>query len=194
MNKAALNEKTQHLISSLEIVYDLKTIPRSGWIQSGIQPGNVESIASHSYGMSILILFLRSRLHAAGIDVERAINMALVHDLAEAITGDYTPVDGISSADKHAEESSAFENITNQIQEKEYLCELWNEFESGETQEARLVKRIDKLDMLVQAYLYEKKYSVNLDSFWENMDELFLASESESIYNYLRKNRFQGKG
>jgi hypothetical protein len=48
--------------------------------------------------------------------------------------------------------------------------------------------------MLMQAYLYEKKYEMRLDSFWEDMDDLFRGSESESIYNFIKSNRFEFKG
>jgi len=47
---------------------------------------------------------------------------------------------------------------------------------------------------LIQAYLYEKKYEIRLDSFWKNMDDMFQGSESESIYTYISSNRFELKG
>ena len=193
--KATQNKKnTLELIHSLETVYQLKSIPRTGWIQSGIDPGQVESIAGHSYGMSILILYLRPSLLANGVNVERALNMALIHDIAEALVGDITPHDNVSLDQKYNEEVAAFRQITQHVAEGEYFQELWDDFESVGSIEAQVVKRIDKLDMLMQAYLYEKKYSIRLDSFWENMEELFKDSESEPIYNYIRLNRFEIKG
>ncbi len=186
--------QTPQLISSLETVYQLKSMPRSGWIQSGVNRTEVESIAGHSFGMSILILFLRPVLQGNGINVERALNMALIHDIAESIVGDLTPNDAVSLDDKHASELEAFQQIMKHVQEGDYFQELWDDFESVGSDEAKLVKRIDKLDMLIQAYLYEKKFAIRLDSFWENMDALFKDTESESIYNYICLNRFELKG
>ena len=194
MNDTTRDNQTHHLISSLEHIYQLKSIPRSGWLQSGIDELGVESIAAHSYGMSILILHLRSELQSAGVNVERALNMALVHDIAESIVGDMTPQDNVSEGAKYEAESVAFEQIVSCVQQGEYFLDLWEDFEAIKSPEAKVVKRIDKLDMLIQAYLYEKKYEIRLDSFWENMDELFRESESESIYTYIRSNRFELKG
>jgi len=186
--------QTKNLISSLEHIYQLKTIPRSGWLQSGIAPEGVESIASHSYGMSILIMHLRSELETNGVNVERALNMALVHDIAESIVGDLTPLDNVSESEKYVAEAAAFKQIVKGVREGEYFQDLWEDFESVKSPEAQVVKRIDKLDMLIQAYLYEKKYELRLDSFWENMNDLFKGSESQPIYTYIRSNRFEVKG
>ncbi len=120
--------------------------------------------------------------------------MAMIHDIAEAIVGDLTPLDGVLLEDKHVAEANAFDQIVKDVQEGKYFKELWEDFETANSAEAMLVKRIDKLDMLIQAFLYEKKFSLRLDSFWENMDQLFKDSESESIYKYILSNRFELKG
>jgi putative hydrolase of HD superfamily len=120
--------------------------------------------------------------------------MALVHDIAESIVGDLTPRDNVMESQKHEAEAAAFDQIVQHVQDGEYFKELWDDFESNKSPEARVVKRIDKMDMLIQAYLYEKKYELRLDSFWENMDSLFQGSESESIYHYIKSNRFEYKG
>lgn len=194
MNTLQNEKQTNELISSLEHVYQLKSIPRTGWIQSGLPKSEVESIAAHSYGMSILILYLRSDLEANGIDIERVLSMALIHDMAESIVGDITPLDDVADMDKHEVEADAFLQIVDGIHEGKYFQSLWEEFESGRTPEAKVVKRMDKLDMLIQAYLYEKHYALRLDSFWEGMDDLFKNSESESLYNHLRLNRSEIEG
>ena len=194
MNDTRKDNQTHHLISSLEHIYELKAIPRSGWLQSGIDPEGVESIAAHSYGMSILILYLRPTLQSNGVNVERALNMALIHDIAESIVGDLTPNDKVLEATKYEAEAAAFNEIVKDVQEGKYFKDLWEDFESIKSPEAKVVKRIDKLDMLIQAYLYENKYEMRLDSFWENMDDLFMGSESESIYKYIKLHRFEFKG
>ncbi len=194
MDKSNKQKQTADLIASLEHTYQLKSVTRSGWVQAGIPVTEVESIASHSFGMALLILYLRSELLAKGINVEHALEMAVIHDIAESIAGDITPQDKISAPEKYQLEADAFQQITNKVRQGEHFQELWEEFEAGISPEAQAVKRIDKLDMLIQAYLYEKKYAINLDSFWENMDPLFKDSESELIYDYIRLNRFQRKG
>ncbi|MCF7808962.1 MAG: HD domain-containing protein [Candidatus Marinimicrobia bacterium] len=189
MKKRAFKTEPAQLLSSLENIYQLKTLSRSGWVQSGFPVEKVESIASHSYGMAMLVLYLEPELQVQGIDVDRALRMALIHDTAESITGDITPADGVLLDDKFSAESEAITTIYKQLGNGNRFRELWDEFENGQSQEAQLVKRIDKLDMLVQAYFYEKAFKIRLDSFWEGMDALFADSESEPLYIHMRNKR-----
>ena len=41
---------------------------------------------------------------AAGVDKNKCIKMAIVHDLAESLVGDITPYDGVTIEDKHTQE------------------------------------------------------------------------------------------
>lgn len=63
----------------------------------GISPGKTESIADHMYRMSIMVQLIQD----SSINKDKCIRMALVHDMAEAITGDITPDDGISAETKN---------------------------------------------------------------------------------------------
>ncbi len=67
----------------------------------GIKYENTESIADHMYRMSIMAQCIKD----SSIDKFKAIKMALVHDMAEAITGDITPADGISFKEKNSLET-----------------------------------------------------------------------------------------
>lgn len=62
----------------------------------GISPTKTESISDHMYRMSIMVQLIQD----SSIDKNKCIKMALVHDMAEAITGDITPDDGISAEAK----------------------------------------------------------------------------------------------
>lgn len=74
----------------------LKTQTRTGWGNVGV-PGRIESIADHMYRMSILALLSEEDQQ---LDIGKCVQMAVVHDLAEAIVGDITPHDGISKEQK----------------------------------------------------------------------------------------------
>lgn len=63
----------------------------------GIPFEKTESIADHMYRMAIMVQLVRD----ASINKSKCIKMALVHDMAEAITGDITPDDGISNEEKN---------------------------------------------------------------------------------------------
>lgn len=193
MKQASERREQVELIQNLEKMYALKHMPRAGWVQAGISAENVESVASHSFGIALLTLILRPQLESAGLNVERALEIAVVHDLAESIIGDLTPEDGIPPKEKHRRESDAFRQLMEVVPTGERYLQLWDEFESGSSAEGKLIRRLDKLDMLVQAYLYEKRYEIRLDSFWEGMSVLFEGTESERIYASIAAHRYQIK-
>ena len=62
--------------------------------------------------------------------------------------------------------------------------ELFNEFENGTTIEARFVRAIDKLDMLVTATEYEKAGFAGLSDFWNNESTFKVFEEFAEISEY----------
>lgn len=93
--------------------------------------------------------------------------MGLIHDLAESIVGDITPVDNVSVEDKHTMErvgvvvdvhpKNAFLKIVSGFPEplaNEFVS-LWEEYEKQESIMSHYVFDFDKLDMLIQANQYE---------------------------------------
>ena len=133
---------------------ELKQLPRTGWVRSGVN--NPESVAAHSWGMAILAL----RLTPKELNLERVLSLCLVHDLPEVRVGDLTPHDDVSN--KAELEHKAMSEIAPQ------WLSLFEEYEAGETAEAKFVKQIDKLDMGLQAILYQTKQDITLDEFIES--------------------------
>ncbi|CAD5244798.1 HD domain-containing protein [Thermococcus camini] len=160
---------------------NLKRLPRTGWLLRGVS--NPESIADHSYRVALITLFLADELKAKGfeIDVERALKIALLHDLAEARVTDI-PLTAQYYLDKgKAEKKAAMELFIKTSNPREYF-RLWREYEEGLSLEGRLVKFADKLEMLIQAYEYERTGFSNLDEFWGALEKL---RESE-FYEHFR--------
>jgi putative hydrolase of HD superfamily len=146
----------------------LKLLPRTGWLQRGLR--DVESVAEHSFGVVALALFVGD-LHAS-LDRGRLLAIALVHDLAEALVGDLPASASrlIGKAAKHeAERKAMLELLGNLLQGDRYV-ELWEEYSRGASPEARLVKALDRLEMLGQALAYERAGARNLAEFWEELD------------------------
>ena len=134
----------------------LKQVDRAGWLRAGIE--HPESVAAHTWGVSLLVLALADDR----IDRDRAVRIALVHDLAEVRVGDITPYDGIEPAAKHAMEREAAETM---FEDHPEFFKLWLEYEEGTTPEARFVKDCDKLDMAIQATHYSREHSVDTSEF-----------------------------
>ncbi len=126
----------------------LKEITRAGWIRAGVkQP---ESVAAHSWGVAWLVLVLSPKK----INRDRAVAIAVLHDLAEVHAGDITPHDGITRKEKNDLEAQAIEELFRNQPELAELHTLWQEYVNGESPEARFVKACDKLDMALQAERY----------------------------------------
>ena len=142
----------------------LKDLPRSGWVRSGVQ--NPESVAAHSWGMS----FIATQLCPPELNRQRVIEMCILHDIAEVRVGDITPHDGVPEDEKSRRELAAFESMGL----TENSLEIFKEFETQVTAESRFVRFIDKLDMALQAEIYEGQ-SLDLSEFKESAKKL--ASE-----------------
>ena len=88
--------------------------------------------------------------------------ISLVHDMAEALIGDITPQCGVSKQEKHLKELDAMEKIAAMLPISTNVLELWREYEYQSSKEARLVKELDKLEMIIQASEYEKSKLVKI--------------------------------
>ena len=74
--------------------------------------------------------------------------------MAEAIVGDITPHDGITPEEKHRREREAIKRLSSQLGDTQ-LLDLWLEFEEATTDEAKLVRDLDLLEMSLQARWYQ---------------------------------------
>src|ERR687893_497474 len=77
------------MLSVLLELQRLKRLDRTGWVLRG-QPPGAESVAAHSYGVALTAMLLADEVRARGVelDVGRVLRIAVLHDLAEARTGD----------------------------------------------------------------------------------------------------------
>ena len=157
------------MLSTLIELQRLKRLDRTGWILRGL-PNGTESVASHSFGVSVTAMLLADKLIAQGIivNVEKVLRIALLHDWAEVRVGDMPRTATLyfgSEARKKAE-TAAFSDIVSELDEGVYAS-LYNDYERRESLEARLVKAADVLDLLVQVLALERAGARGLDEFWE---------------------------
>lgn len=96
--------------------------------------------------------------------------MALVHDMAEALVGDITPVDGVSKEDKSRRESETMDYICTKLLGKfnsglngQDIRNLWQEYEDSETLESNFVHDIDKVELISQMVEYERAHQGRKD-------------------------------
>lgn len=152
----------------------LKWVPRTGWLDRGVPPAATESVADHSFRMALLA-WLAALSDGPGLDADRVLKLALIHDLAEALTGDEPPYpaeaipaeDGTTArrdflqqahirAPARAAEGAAMTDLLTDLPPAlaTELRSLWNEYQAQATPEARFVKQADRLETYFQAQEY----------------------------------------
>ena len=152
---------------SLIEILGLKDIARTGWVRNDVN--NPESVAAHSWGMAILAL----KLTPEELDLSKVLSLCLVHDIPEVRVGDLTPHDDCST--KADDELSAMKELSPE------WVHLFEEYELGESEEAKFVKQLDKLDMGLQAMIYESKQGLDLSEFKESALSKISNSELSSM-------------
>ncbi|KAJ0233332.1 5'-deoxynucleotidase [Hirschfeldia incana] len=153
-------------IDFLSLCSRLKTTPRAGWVKREVK--DPESIADHMYRMGLMALVSSD---IPGVNRDKCMKMAIVHDIAEAIVGDITPTCGVSKEEKNRRESEAHEHMCKLLgggERAEEIAELWREYEANESPEAKVVKDFDKLEMILQALEYEQEQGKDLDEFFQS--------------------------
>lgn len=179
------------MIPTLIELQRLKGLERTGWMLRGIAAG-AESVADHSYGVTVAAMLLADELIARGVEVraERVLRLAVLHDWAEVRVGDMprTATQYFGSATRKRAERAAFAAIVTGIPRTsiaQNYSELHDDYEERKSLEARLVKAADVIDLLVQTLAFERAGVLGLDEFWEGVADMQLGLEgvAEEVVN-----------
>ena len=157
-------ETNRSLLDSLLEVQALDRLPRTGYALRGVS--NPESIAEHSFHLALLIWAVAPQVPE--VDLARALELALVHDLAEIRIGDLPRTAGryLPTGAKTAAEGAALSELLAPLGDRGPA--LLAEFETGETREARLARACDKLQLMIKVFHYERWGATGLAEFWDN--------------------------
>jgi putative hydrolase of HD superfamily len=160
-------EHSKSPIPFFHLVERLKIEKREGWRRFGISHG--ESIADHMYRMSILTMLAPPSI-SSKINIPRCTKMALIHDMAESLVGDLTPVDGVPKAEKNRREAATMDYLCENLLGKVHgglagkdIREVWQEYEDGETLESQFVHDVDKVELILQMVEYERAHNCEID-------------------------------
>ncbi|XP_022116670.1 5'-deoxynucleotidase HDDC2 [Pieris rapae] len=144
------------ILEFLELVGRLKHIKRTGWILCDIN--DCETIAGHMYRMGLMTFLLTEENNPTKLDRFKCLQIALVHDLAECIVGDLTPHCGVPPDEKHRRETEAMKKIAELTGiAGDRMYNLYMEYENQSSPEANFAKDLDRYDMILQAFEYEKR-------------------------------------
>jgi putative hydrolase of HD superfamily len=143
--------RTFNVLNFLQRAGALKETLRAGWVEAGID--NVESVADHSYCCAILAMLFGD---LKGLDTEKMIRMALLHDIHESVLGDLTPTQKSKTLQSEMAQLKAIQEVLSSLPQnlKAEYSHLVKDYHDQTSPEARLVAQLDKLEMAVQAVKY----------------------------------------
>jgi len=182
----------EKLLNFLVAVGKLKESERRGWLIHEIP--DAETTASHTFRLAFLVWLLSKKKR--GMNLEKLLKMALLHDICEVYTWDETPYDPLlpknikkkkemekaldtwpdfslkdkehKGRQKFAREKKSLKKLLSTLPKEieKEFFDLWLDFEEGKSKEGRFVKQADKLENYLQGMEYYKKYGKIRYKLW----------------------------
>jgi putative hydrolase of HD superfamily len=158
-----------------------------------------ENDAEHSWHLAMMAIVLAEHSNNS-IDLLKVLKMVLIHDIVEIDAGDTFIYD---TTKKHAnidEEHIAAKRIFGLLpqEQAEELLALWEEFEEGETDEAKFAKTMDRFEPLLQDATNDGGTWMEFDVPYQNVYDMnkSIKKGSTTIWNYADNliNESVGKG
>ena len=158
--------REQNVIEYYVLCNKLKNIIRTGWIDWKVKRKRIESVAEHIYGTQMLAIAIYSE-YKYEIDIKKVILMLALHELEEIKIGDLTPFQ-ITKEEKKKIGKRAVKDIVKNLNIKESIENIIDEFDERKTKEALFAHHIDKLECDLQCKLYDEENCVDLNDQEEN--------------------------
>ncbi|MGJ1420674.1 HD domain-containing protein [Sphingobacterium spiritivorum] len=110
-----------------------------------------ENDAEHSWHLALMAIVLAEHSNEK-IDLLKVLKMVLIHDIVEIDAGDTFIYDMQKNHSNTDEERRAANRIFGllPVEQGEELIAIWEEFEAGETPEAKFARAMDRLEPLLQ--------------------------------------------
>ena len=144
-----------------------------------------ENSAEHSWQISVLAMALADFADRP-VNMERVLKMLLVHDIGEIDANDAFFFDEDGRAAAKEKELRAVERIFGLLPEdkRDEFFGIWDEFENGDSEEARYARAIDRV-MPVLQNLYNNKQSWNENGVKKDQilsKTAYIGDASEAIW------------
>ncbi len=151
----------------------LRKIERQTFLSDGSRH---ENSAEHSWHLALSLLLFFDAARESNVNLERAIQLALVHDLVEIYAGDtFVYADETAQSERVERERIAAKRLFGELpgeQNREFE-ELWEEYEAGQTPEARFVAAFDRLCPMLLNFATQgrawRKHDVSLEQVRERV-------------------------
>lgn len=154
--------------------------------------GSEENDAMHIFKLSFLTMLIAPYLKTP-VDYTKMLELALVHDIAEGKTGDYTAANQLAhpelKEEKQQKETLAIKELKSLLPAplNQKIYALYQEYEKKETTEAKIVSALDKLEANLQANQY-KDGDVRYWKLCENGAQYYkIASQKKQLIKELNE-------
>lgn len=148
-------DRIDTILSFLKEIGKFKNVEREIWTSDLKRK---ESDAEHSWHLAMFLILFEKDL-PKDLDFAKTLKLALMHDLVEIYAGDTFAFDNDKRSTKKEREAEAAEKLFSRLPDD--LCEefknYFEEYEKGETNEAKIVKSFDKLQPILQNLCSEGK-------------------------------------
>jgi putative hydrolase of HD superfamily len=185
--KNMLSEKLLKQIDFIKEIDKIKYIQRKTKL---FNSDRNENDAEHSWHLAVMALVLAEHSDAE-IDVLKVVKMVLIHDIVEIDAGDtfiYDTQKSHSNTDEERLAANRIFGLLPQEQAAEFI-KVWEEFEAGETNEAKFAKAMDRLEPLLQNTSNNggtwSEFGVNYAKVHEKKS--VIKEGSSSIWTYAEK-------
>lgn len=175
-------ERLKQQVEFIIEIDKMKNILRRTLIMDGTRR---ENDAEHSWHISVMAMLLHEYVDGEA-DVSRVIKMLLLHDLVEIYAGDTFAYDEQANSDKAERELNAANKLFGHLpddQRQEFRA-LWDEFELGQSLDARYAACMDRLQPLIHNYITEghtwKEGNVNSGMIYKRMN--VIASTAPKLW------------
>lgn len=153
--------EARRLLDVITVAERLKDTTRHCYTRNGRH----ESVAEHSWMMTLMAFFMRDEFPEA--DMDKVTQMCIIHDLGEAFTGDIPTFDK-TAADETTEETLLYQWVDSLPEEYAVkMRALYEEMAKRETLEAKIYKALDGLEAVIQHNISDistwipKEYELN---------------------------------
>ncbi len=147
-------EHKNKILNFFENIFTLKNLYRQGWVKYwNVEEEKCESVGDHIFSMAVMS-YIFAKEYRKDLDADRVLRVALFHDLPEAIVGDIPVADNFPVEEKQKLEEDAVQKLFVGLKSREHFIKLWQEYANDESEEAKFVRQMDRLEFVIQGFFY----------------------------------------
>ncbi|EGA70390.1 hypothetical protein VISI1226_22510 [Vibrio sinaloensis DSM 21326] len=181
--------RLEQQLSLLMELDQLKSVLRRTRVKSA--QGRLENSAEHSWHVALMAILMEEHANEP-VEIARVAKMLLLHDIVEIDAGDTFVYDAVASAQQEEKELAAAQRMFGMLPNEQgsALMALWQEFERGQSADAKFAKALDRIiPMLLnyhnqgqswqehnvtraQALTVNKKIELGSDALWEKAKQM----------------------